>query len=450
MNTTGRLIPYMRKSSGEDPEGSLARQRGAIRAWAETNGIELAPEVWEPHVSGKKPWRERGLGEAIDRVAAGEAAGIIVEEQSRLSRENMKATAEVWDALESADARLVCAAEGIDTASGDHELRFAIQAALAREQWKQYARRMADMKRRKIEAGIFIGPAPTGYRKAADRTLEPDPDVAPIVRALFELRASGASWGDLLKVMDEHTGRTWTQQGIAGIIRNRVYLGDLVYGDLVNEGAHEAVVDSPLWLAAQRRGKAPARSGPKSDRWLLSGLLVCGTCGHSMVVWRGAARRNGREQKLHRRYRCTNRSCTARPSVRAPEIEEWTVSTLWQLLGSRIRESSRARDLGPLVEDIERTKRRLEQVQTPESMDALGDDWPANVKARRLEHEAALTALGEARQSEGRRDDDAIVDLRDRWDDMTPAEQREALRLYAIEYVEVRGPKPSDWLLGLR
>jgi len=95
MNADGRLIPYMRKSSGEDPAGSLARQRGAIRAWAEANGVGLADEVWETNVSGSKDWRERSLGAAIERVARGEAAGIVVEEQSRLSRGNMRQTAEV-------------------------------------------------------------------------------------------------------------------------------------------------------------------------------------------------------------------------------------------------------------------------------------------------------------------------------------------------------------------
>lgn len=447
MNTTGVLIPYMRKSSGEDPQGSLDRQRASIRAWAETNGVGLAPEVWEPNVSGKKSWRERGLGEAIERVARGEAAGIIVEEQSRLSRENMRATAEVWDALESAGARLVCAAEGIDTASGDHELRFAIQAALAREQWKQYARRMADMKARKVEAGIFIGPPPTGYVKQADKTLAIDPVWAPVVRSLFERRAAGASWGDLLRYIDQVAGVKMTQPGVTGIIRNRVYMGHLHYGDLVNENAHEALVDAPLWHAAQREGKAPARSGRKSDDWLLSGLLTCGSCGHSMIVWRGAATRNGRPQAPQRRYRCTNRKCERRMSVRAPEIEQWVVDDVVRLLGSRVHEERETVDVRPLKDAAERTRRRLEQVQTPEAMDALGDDWAANVKARRQEHEKALAELGAARAEATEPVD--VVDLRERWPGMSTPERRDALKRYDIRRVIVYGPTPSSWMIDL-
>jgi len=96
MTTVTTLIPYMRKSSGEDPAGSLARQRRAIRHWAEANGVELAHEVWEPGVSGSKHWRERALGEAVAAVECGDAAGIVVEEQSRLTRGRQLDVAELW------------------------------------------------------------------------------------------------------------------------------------------------------------------------------------------------------------------------------------------------------------------------------------------------------------------------------------------------------------------
>src|SRR5262249_61447404 len=132
MENTRPLIPCMRKSSGEDEQGSLTRQRNAIRSWAKCNNVPLAQEVWEPRVSGSKSWRERGLGQAIAACERGEAGGIIVEEQSRLSRENSLATAEVWDALERGGLRLGCAAEGPDTGNGGHAPRLSIKAAARR------------------------------------------------------------------------------------------------------------------------------------------------------------------------------------------------------------------------------------------------------------------------------------------------------------------------------
>ena len=197
------LIPYMRKSSGEDEQGSLARQRQAIRSWAKRNKVTLAGEVWEAGVSGSKDWKQRALGQAIAACEQGEAGGIIVEEQSRLSRENGLATAEVWDALERAELRLVCAAEGLDTANGDHELNFAIKAALAREQWKQYKRRSEATKKHAVEQlGIHIGPAPFGYTRALHEPLRRDPKLWKVVRDAFELRATGASLHDVIRFLD--------------------------------------------------------------------------------------------------------------------------------------------------------------------------------------------------------------------------------------------------------
>jgi DNA invertase Pin-like site-specific DNA recombinase len=447
MNTTGALIPYFRKSSGEDPTESLRRQRAAVSAWAESNGVPLLDAVEEPGVSGSRHWRERRLGDVVEAIARGEAAGLIVEEQSRLTRGKQLHVAELWDELERLDARLVCTAEGIDTATGDHELNFGLRALLARDQWKQYKRRSDAVKAARIARGVMIGPAPTGYRKADDGTLDPD-ELAPVVRSLFEMRASGSSWGALLSYIAAETGREWTQAGIAGIVRNPVYRGDLVYGDLVNEGAHEALVDAPLWVAAQRRGKEQARSGRKTDKWLLSGLVTCGSCGHSLIVWRGASTRNGRPVKrFDRRYRCTNRACPERRSVNAPDIEAWLPETLWTLAGSKIKETLLGVDLAPLVEAVAMVQRRVDQVMAPEARDALGDLWAADVKARRLELEAAQAALGEAQATSG--DDGADVhDLRERWPDMTTKERRDWLDWYGVR-VEVRGSKPADWVLVL-
>lgn len=450
MNAQGKLIPYGRKSSGEDDALSRSRQEGAIRRWAETHGIELAPMVWEAGVSGSKKWRDRGLGEALAAVERGEAAGIVVEEQSRLSREDMLATAEVWDAFQKADARLVCTAEGIDTASGDHELSFALRAALAREQWKQYARRMADVKRNRTERGIHIARTPIGYVKNPEtKLLEIDPATAPAVRAAFEARADGASWEAVARLLDEATGRTWSRRGAGKLIARRVYVGEVVNGDMVTPGAHEAIVDEPLWQAANAR--KGARAGRRSDRHLLAGLVRCGKCGKSMSVWYG--KNEPKYGSRQRRYRCGNRACS-RPyvSVNAEPLERWTVETLWTLLGSRVAgDEPDAVDLGPFVERVDTAQRRLDQVMAPEARDALGTLWAADVKERRLELEAAQAALGDARQA-ARSANTApeVVELRERWDDMTTAERREALNNYYVDAVLVSGPKPDGWELVLR
>ena len=115
---------------------------------------------------------------------------VIVAWQDRLSRENGAATAEVWEALDHAGARLVCAGEGLDTDTGDHEMLFMIKAAIAREQWKRHRANWERARRSCIERGVPAGRAPFGYRKSRGKGIAVDPRAA----------------GKVLELPNSHTG----------------------------------------------------------------------------------------------------------------------------------------------------------------------------------------------------------------------------------------------------
>ena len=68
------------------------------------------------------------------------------------------------------------------------------------------------------------------------------------------------------------------------------------------------------------------------------------------------------------------------------------------------------------------------EVRTPEARDALGDDWAADVKARRTERDEAAAALGAARAEAGSPAND--LRLRDIWDGLDLEQRRAALRLF--------------------
>jgi DNA invertase Pin-like site-specific DNA recombinase len=87
----------------------------------------------------------------------------------------------------------VCAAESLDTAAGDQELTFSIKAAIARDQWKRHRANWERARRGAVEAGVFPGPTPIGYKRGKDGCLEPHPTQAAKVRDAFELRATGSA-----------------------------------------------------------------------------------------------------------------------------------------------------------------------------------------------------------------------------------------------------------------
>ena len=299
MTGNGRpLVPYLRQSRAKERTISIEEQRRDIHAWAVAAGVELAAEVVEQNVSGSKPWRERALGEAVDACERGEASGIIVAWQDRLSRENGRATAEVWEALERAGARLVCAAEGLDTATGDHEMLFTIKAAIAREQWKRHRANWERAKRNATERGVPSGRAPIGYRKRRGCPLEVDKPAAAKVLEAYELRALGVPIAEI--------GRRfgWSHSTTRQILANEVYLGLIRHGGFVKENAHEPIVDRHLFDAVQAaRTVRLAALGALTRNRLLQGLARSRAESNCSLSFHASTSRNPRS---------SSRSCHVR------------------------------------------------------------------------------------------------------------------------------------------
>jgi DNA invertase Pin-like site-specific DNA recombinase len=298
------LIPYIRQSKAKEKTISLDDQRRSITAWAkaQTPPIKLAPEVVEQGVSGSKSWKERALGQAIAECEAGTADGVIVAFQDRLSRENGLATAEVWEALDKAGARLVCSAEGLDTLNDndDDELTFSMKAALARSQWKRHRRNWATAKHAAWTRGEYLADLPAGYDRAADKGLAPNA-AAEAVRRAFELRAETprASWSEVAQVFEDagvvtRFGRAvWAPSALRLLIANPVYTGlhRCTCTDKKKKRCEESVIRPEweivpgwLWRKAQTvKAVKPEAVQRGEGHPLGQGLVRCGTCGSGLT-----------------------------------------------------------------------------------------------------------------------------------------------------------------------
>jgi DNA invertase Pin-like site-specific DNA recombinase len=449
------LIPYLRQSRKKEVTISLDDQRAAISRWAEREGVKLAPDIVEQGVSGSKSWRERELGKAVEACAQGQAAGIVVAWQDRLSRENGLATAEVWQALEKAGVRFVTVGDGIDTASGDHELLFSIKAAIARDQWKRYRANWINARKNAIERGVHPSTyVAVGYRRnpveprlqgAARASLSPeqrwaDPVVGQLVpsqqaehiRALFRLRAAGGSWNECAQLLESRglpnrNGEPfWLLSATQAIIRNPVYRGEAYLrskgkqaGDFVNSEAHEPIVDAILWRKAQPKRGKPRRS---SEGALLAGILRCACCGRRL-------------SPSGRYYRCrprmvTGPECNAPASVPAAEVEALVTRDFLAAIAYRPAAPTPA-DLTAFEQAVALAKAgeaKWEEAVTSGEFDpATALKGHAAAKARR---EEAEEKLAERRAAAGL--DNERVTLAERWETLTVAERRRTLQAFGV------------------
>jgi DNA invertase Pin-like site-specific DNA recombinase len=415
------LVPYLRQSRAKERTISIGEQRRDIRGWADAAGVPLAAEVVEQNVSGSKPWRERDLGAAIDACERGEAAGVIVAWQDRLSRENGRATAEVWEALDNADARLVCAADGLDTATGDHEMLFTIKAAIAREQWKRYQANWARTQRSANEAGIPNGRAPIGYRKKKGMRLEVDKRGAAKVVDAMERRAAGESFSSIARRYG------WSHSTARQIIANDVYLGIVRCGDLARENAHPAIVSRELFEAANAaRTKQPVPPGDTTRGRILLGLARCAGCGRTLKQ----VRRPRVDGTYAVAYYCKNAAsepCPSRAFVHADCLDDFVASWFQDAL----RTTPRMVDVVAAERELEQAQQARDRaeaeltkyVETASALETLLFQRGLTARQARLEEARAKVQAASARTTRlplgG-----SLVDL---WEGFTPAERREVL-----------------------
>ena len=161
-----------------------------------------------------------------------------------------------------------------DYTSPDGRMLTTIQLAIDSGYRERKGAELERAKERAIETGIPVITRPAvGLRQRDDRRLEPDPAVAPIVRAVFEQRAQGAGPVELAELLEGAGVRTsqgsvtWSKPAIYGLLSNRIYMGELSYGKdrrYVNPTAVGPIVDLALLMAAQHpNGRRLARSHRK-------------------------------------------------------------------------------------------------------------------------------------------------------------------------------------------
>jgi DNA invertase Pin-like site-specific DNA recombinase len=438
---TRPVAGYIRVSRRGDRDDERLRspdyQHQAIERFANGEGLEVqwfAPEI---DVSGSKPQR-RILDEIIRQVESGQLGGIVVAKLDRLSRLRPRDRVLLFEAIEDAGGVVLSASEQIDPSTPEGRFARDVFLGVARMQWEKYREGFETAKEGAIASGIAVQNRPAvGYRKRADRRIEPDPKTAPIVREAFERRARGEGPSALARFLESQRVRTsqgsktWSKQAVYGMVSNPIYKGLLRYGRddrFVNTASHEPIVSEALWAAAQKpNGHHPAPLRSAESTWLLSGLLRCSACRYAM---QGTKTSRGK-----RIYRCTRTHsggvCPAPARIDADPIEELAVEEFW--LAMRQARGKGHRDVSGRVHelelDLERAERVLGALLAPEMLAVVADlpDYAARVADARQVRDAAAEALGREQAQVAPERLLPVATLRDAWESMTIPERRDLL-----------------------
>src|SRR6516162_1287814 len=314
-----RAVAVVRVSAqGDRPEEHFHSpdvQLDSAKRWARKRRERFIAHFPEIDVSGKRPLVKRpGLLKAVEMVEAGQADHIVVAYFDRLVR-SLKVQLEVIERVEQAGGEIYAIDHGRLT-NGTAATRMSNNMMGAAFQYyaEVTGEKVAAARERVVARGVLpnsrISP---GYVRGEDGVLVVERRKARIVVRAFRRRDRGASLVEVQAFLAKH-GIERSISGVASMLRSRMYLGEIHFGELHNTRAHAPIIkDRALFERVQRRTVSRGRQA-KSERLLARlGVLRCGTCGSRMVI-----------NSYTGSYRCGDTSanrCRRRAAVKADRVE---------------------------------------------------------------------------------------------------------------------------------
>jgi len=290
-------VVYARVSSkDQEREGfSMPAQLNLLRDYGLHNKLKIAQE-FEDVETAKKAGRI-GFGQMISFLKKSSACRVlIVEKTDRLYR-NFRD----WVTIDELGLEIHFVKENVvlspDSRSNE-KFMHGIKVVMA----KNYIDNLSEETRKgmleKARQGIWPSFAPLGFLNVlgADgkRTIVPDPNLAPIIKRLYEQYASGKySLKEMVKnacadgFAYRKSGDPVPKSTIHKILRNRIYSGDFDFDGVSYHGTYEPIVSRELWEQVQLifdgRASRKTHSARVKDQFAFRGLISCGHCGCALV-----------------------------------------------------------------------------------------------------------------------------------------------------------------------
>jgi site-specific DNA recombinase len=347
-----RCAIYARYSSDKQSASSITDQVRKCRQYADTHGWEiLDSQIFSDEaVSGTTSERaglKRLLAAAESKAHPFDA--ILVDDSSRLSR-NQADSFNIRDRMRFARVRIVYVSQGYDSDSKQSGILMGVHAITD----DLYISELSEKTFRGVEGKVLNhlhhGGRCFGYKSVpiedpkrrdqygrpafAGARLQVDPEQAKAIRRIFTLYASGLSLKGTTKKMNAdkiasptpRAGRdtSWAPSSIRHILQNERYRGIVAWArtkklrnpqtgkkiqrpsekSIRVEMPEQRIVSDKLWQAVQERlafvNRKWGAQGQKggfmnisgaSSRYIFSGLLKCGLCGHNVTLVSGTGSR---------------------------------------------------------------------------------------------------------------------------------------------------------------
>jgi site-specific DNA recombinase len=291
-----RCAIYTRKSTEYNLElafNSLDAQREACEAYIKSQahaGWRLIPGRYDDGAFSGASLERPALQQLLADVCSGKIDIVLVYKVDRLTR-SLADFAKLIELFDAHDVSFVSVTQSFNTSSSMGRLTLNVLLSFAQFERELIGERVRDKIAASKRKGVWVGgPVPLGYA-AVDKKILVVPAEAAAVRVIFARYLELGSIRGLAEDLDRRgirskprplsNGRTiggvrFGVGALAHLLKNRFYIGEVVYRGEVHRGEHEPILDSALFEAVQAKLAAQAlarRCRLRGSPAILSGRL---------------------------------------------------------------------------------------------------------------------------------------------------------------------------------
>ena len=309
------VVIYARYSSQRQNETSIEAQLDECYNFCKENNYNIIGEYIDKEITGRISDRPYFL-QLIEDSKEKRFEAVIVYQFDRFSRDKYDNALFKKKLLENG-VKVISAKEPIsDGASG--VLMEGMYELLAQYYSAELGQKVGRNMRLNAKDGWFNGGnLVLGYKKKIvdcgnyeKVKIEIDTQIAPIIKECFEMRANDTPMKDILDFLNDKgyktsRGNSFKKSTLAGMFRNKRYMGIVVYSHKEYPYPDLAIVDKDLFERVQDVNRkyehAPAKAKADED-YILTTKLFCGKCKATMVGSSGTSQ-NG---TVYKYYVCSN------------------------------------------------------------------------------------------------------------------------------------------------
>lgn len=302
-----KAVVYARYSPGsQQTYQSIEGQLRECHSFAVRNNLEVIEEYIDEHLTGTTDRRPAFL-RMIEDSKKKTFQYVIVYQLDRFTR-NRYDSATYKSKLKKNGVRVLSARENISSdASGI--IMESVLEGMAEYYSAELSQKVIRGRRLSAEKCQYLGGAiPFGYKINHDTMkYELDENNAPLAAQIFQDYVNGKTIIEICQNLNSLGIKTpckgaWNKNSIHHILNNKKYIGIYTYKEIEIKDGVPAIIDIPLFEAAQRRIKMNKNRKRNTEYpYLLSGKIFCGQCQATLAGESGTSHTSAKYQY----YKCS-------------------------------------------------------------------------------------------------------------------------------------------------